>query len=182
MPTRSMSDKITIHENSHAAMVLQQYMDTNGIIKPVEVDKQCLVSDGMTSSILRGKTPYPTVRFMTRMAHGIGMPLDDLLGDGMPEVPDVPVVTLTTDDGAQTTLPLDNVAATVQHASPVAPLVSHLIQEWGAEAFQKKLDSFFLQLAYLGKQPEHIFFSSTGVHTYRDKEHFAVLVLVRQGA
>lgn len=182
MATRSMSEKITVHENTHAAKMLQQYMDTNGIVKSVEVDKQCLVSDGMTSSILRGKTPYPTVRFMMRMAHGIGMTVEDLLGDGLPEASAVPVVTMTTDDGAQATLPLDNASMNVHHAPPVAPLVSHLIEEWGAEAFQKKLDSFFLQLAYLGKHPEHVLFSSTGVHTYRGKEHFAALILVRQGA
>ena len=188
-----MSDKITVHENTHAAKMLQQYMAENGIVKPVEVDRQCLVSDGMTGSIVRGKTPYPTVRFMMRMAHGINMTLDDFLGDGSdataPEASSVSGVLLTTsaNDGTPTLVPPDPTVAPAQPitmTSHVAerPLVSHLIEEWGAEAFQKTLDSFFMQLAFLGKHPEQILFSSTGVHTYRGKEHFSALVLVRQGA
>lgn len=185
MTTRNMSDKITAVENAHAAQILTQYMTNAGIVKPTEVDRQCLVSDGMTSSIVRGKTPYPTVRFMMRMAHGLGMAVDDLLGDGMPVAapapPEVSLYATEQHDASQSSLPL---ATSIQPpvGVPQAPLVSHLVSEHGAEAFQWQLDTLLQQLCRAGKAPEYILFSSTGVHTYRGKEHYAALVLVRKEA
>lgn len=194
---RNASEKISTTELDHAAEILKTYALDNGMTYAA-MSRQCLVSDGAVSDVI-GKRNLPRVRHMQRLALGLGMSLDALLGDGIAPLATVAVGTPANDTASEAPessgdhLQTHNdhgAAGGGEHDAGTAlgcgdgahygPILSQVVDGYGAPEFQRKLDAFFAEPMMDGCMMQSICYGTTGIRTAAGNEYHSALVLYRK--